>query len=68
MRNFAKEVKYPNLGSTPEGRAIREKKIPEIQLQLRSNSRLMQFRELGVSFFPPLPVFTYIANVNFFHA
>lgn len=39
----------PNVGPSDESKEAREKAIPEIQLQLRSGSRLMQFRELGVS-------------------
>lgn len=35
--------------ATEDARLERQKAVPEIQLQLRSGSRLMQFRELGVS-------------------
>lgn len=50
LRNLAKIILHPTAGNMePTERAKREKSVPEIQLQLRSGSRLMQFRELGVS-------------------
>ena len=50
LRNLARSILHPSTaGLTQEEREQRLKEIPEIQLQLRSGSRLMQFRELGVS-------------------
>lgn len=50
IRNLARKILFPTqAGLTPEEREARNKGVPEIQLQLRSESRLMQFRELGVS-------------------
>lgn len=49
LRNLARSILQPSTaGLTQEEREQRLKEIPEIQLQLRSGSRLMQFRELGV--------------------
>lgn len=54
MRNLSKSILFPT--QIPAGDAdkvqkeeARDRELPEIQLQLRSESRLMQFRELGVS-------------------
>lgn len=50
LRNLARAILYPNFGSlTQAERDVKTKELPAIQLQLRSGSRLMQFRELGVS-------------------
>ncbi|KAI5475627.1 hypothetical protein MNV49_001088 [Pseudohyphozyma bogoriensis] len=49
LRNLAKGILYPTAASTETERQRREKDVPEIQLQLRSGSRLMQFRELGAT-------------------
>ena len=50
LRNLAKQTLYPTAGvMSKEDQERHDKEIPEIQLQLRSGSRLMQFRELGVS-------------------
>lgn len=49
LRNVSKKILYPTAeGMEPEERERRDKALPGIQLQLRSGSRLMQFRELGV--------------------
>ncbi|GAA5841339.1 hypothetical protein JCM3766R1_005035 [Sporobolomyces carnicolor] len=48
LRNVARNLLYPTAASEEERRE-RQKAVPEIQLQLRSASRLMQFRELGAS-------------------
>ncbi|GAA5913817.1 MCM DNA helicase complex subunit MCM5 [Sporobolomyces salmoneus] len=48
LRNVARNLLYPTAASEEERRE-RQKGVPEIQLQLRSASRLMQFRELGAS-------------------
>lgn len=47
LRNVARNVLFPT-ASTDKEREERQKAVPEIQLQLKSGSRLMQFRELGV--------------------
>ncbi|SCZ89828.1 BZ3500_MvSof-1268-A1-R1_Chr9g10610 [Microbotryum saponariae] len=50
LRNLARAILQPTLAMlNPEERDRRAKETPEIQLQLRSGSRLMQFRELGAS-------------------
>ena len=56
LRNTAKQILFPHGGNTQGSEeeraardAAREKEVPEIQLQLRSGSRLMQFRELGAT-------------------
>ena len=51
LRNVARNLLFPTAASEKE-RAERQQAVPEIQLQLRSGSRLMQFRELGVSLAP----------------
>lgn len=57
LRNVARNLLFPTAASERE-RAERQQAVPEIQLQLRSGSRLMQFRELGVSpAAPPFPLF-----------
>ncbi|GAA5964585.1 hypothetical protein JCM3765_007632 [Sporobolomyces pararoseus] len=48
LRNVARNLLFPTAASEEE-RKERQKAVPEIQLQLRSGSRLMQFRELGAS-------------------
>ncbi|GAA5881058.1 hypothetical protein JCM16303_004661 [Sporobolomyces ruberrimus] len=48
LRNVARNLLFPT-ASSEEDRRERQKGVPEIQLQLRSGSRLMQFRELGAS-------------------
>lgn len=50
LRNVSKKILYPTAeGMEPEERERRDKALPGIQLQLRSGSRLMQFRELGAT-------------------
>ncbi|GAA6017570.1 hypothetical protein JCM10207_001210 [Rhodosporidiobolus poonsookiae] len=48
LRNVARNVLFPT-ASSEEERIERQKAVPEIQLQLKSGSRLMQFRELGAT-------------------
>ncbi|GAA5825438.1 hypothetical protein JCM11251_006983 [Rhodosporidiobolus azoricus] len=48
LRNVARTVLFPTAASNEE-RLERQKAVPEIQLQLKSGSRLMQFRELGAT-------------------
>ncbi|GAA5990009.1 hypothetical protein JCM11641_000583 [Rhodosporidiobolus odoratus] len=48
LRNVARNVLFPTAASELE-RVERQKAVPEIQLQLKSGSRLMQFRELGAT-------------------
>ncbi|KAG0654141.1 minichromosome maintenance protein 5 [Rhodotorula mucilaginosa] len=48
LRNVARNLLFPTAASERE-RAERQQAVPEIQLQLRSGSRLMQFRELGAT-------------------
>ncbi|GAA5847907.1 hypothetical protein JCM9279_003486 [Rhodotorula babjevae] len=48
LRNVARNLLFPT-ASTPEERAEKQQAVPEIQLQLQSGSRLMQFRELGAT-------------------
>ncbi|GAA5888758.1 hypothetical protein JCM5296_000094 [Sporobolomyces johnsonii] len=48
LRNVARNLLYPTAASEEE-RQQRQKAVPEIQLQLKSGSRLMQFRELGAT-------------------
>lgn len=47
MRNFARSI--ITSGLAPQDKALRENDVPDIQLQVRSGSRLMQFRELGAT-------------------
>ncbi|ORY76848.1 MCM-domain-containing protein [Leucosporidium creatinivorum] len=50
IRNLARKILFPTqVGLTQAERDARAKEVPEIQLQLRSGSRLMQFRELGAT-------------------
>ncbi|BGP26260.1 minichromosome maintenance protein 5 [Rhodotorula toruloides] len=48
LRNIARNLLFPTAAGAEE-RQERQKAVPEIQLQLRSGSRLMQFRELGAT-------------------
>lgn len=50
LRNVAKSILHPINVEDAEERRKKQDEVPEIQLQLRSGSRLMQFRELGVRF------------------
>ena len=44
-----RSIIYPTAEAmNAEEREKREKEVPEIQLQLRSGSRLLEFRDLGV--------------------
>ncbi|GAA5999161.1 MCM DNA helicase complex subunit MCM5 [Rhodotorula paludigena] len=48
LRNVARNLLFPTAASDKE-RKEKQEAVPEIQLQLRSGSRLMQFRELGAT-------------------